>query len=66
MGRYLGLLMPVRLHLLFPLRGRSWLAYPVNESDARQRLRSCGPVTTHLVAGGAPLEQVLARWDGAA
>ncbi len=65
-GRYLGLLLPVRLHLLFPLHDASWLAYPVNESDARQRLGNCRPATVHLVTGGATLETVLARWDGAA
>lgn len=61
---YLGLLMPIRLHLAKPLRGRTWLAYPGNEGDARQRLGGCKPVPVHLVGRGAALETVLARWDG--
>jgi hypothetical protein len=61
---YLQLLIPVRLLLAFPLKGPTWLAYPVNESDAKQRTGSAKPVPVHLVTEGSQFEQIVARWDG--
>ncbi|NJK74678.1 MAG: hypothetical protein HC849_24460 [Oscillatoriales cyanobacterium RU_3_3] len=61
---YLQLLIPVRLLLAFPLKGQTWLAYPVNESDAKQRTGSAKPVPVHLVTEGSQFEQIVARWDG--
>ncbi|MEW6282047.1 MAG: hypothetical protein AB1758_25810 [Candidatus Eremiobacterota bacterium] len=63
-AEYLGLLQPVRLRLAAPLSGRTWLAYPVNESDARQRLGKACPLPVHLVDHGLKLEQVVARNEG--
>ena len=63
---YLRLLAPFRLLLAGRLEDSSWLAYPVNESDARQRLGEAKPVPVHLVVDGDPFEQVKARFDGTA
>ncbi len=63
---YLKLLKPVRLRLARPLHRKTWLAYPVNESDARQRWGAPRPVMVHLVEAAADFEQITARWDGAA
>ena len=48
------------------MQHRTWLAYPANASDARQRLGEARPVLVHLVEQSAAFEQILARWDGAA
>ncbi|MCP5419050.1 MAG: hypothetical protein H6970_00975 [Gammaproteobacteria bacterium] len=63
---YLGLLPAMRWYLALRLRGRTWLAYPFNEGDARQRLGRCQPMPVHLVERGQALEGVIARWDGTA
>lgn len=63
---YLNRLPPLRLRLVRALKGQSWLAYPVNEADARQRGGEAQPVPVHLVTEGAPFEAIVARWDGAA
>ncbi|MEG3847123.1 hypothetical protein QT971_05450 [Microcoleus sp. herbarium19] len=61
---YLQRLVPVRLHLACALQGQTWLAYPVNESDAKQRIGFAKPAAVHLVTEGSQFEQVVARWDG--
>ncbi|MCU0544716.1 MAG: hypothetical protein MUE44_21535 [Oscillatoriaceae cyanobacterium Prado104] len=61
---YLQLLIPVRLLLAFPLQGQTWLAYPVNESDAKQRTGNAKPIPVHLVTEGSQFEPIAARWDG--
>jgi hypothetical protein len=63
-AEYLQLLVPVRLHLACVLQGQTWLAYPVNESDAKQRTGVAKPVPVHLVTEGSQFEQIVARWDG--
>lgn len=63
---YLKLLKPLRLRLAYPLRGQSWLAYPVNASDMQQRLGTAQPVPVHLVTEGAAFEPISARFDGGA
>ncbi len=63
---YLRLLPALRLHLCLRLKGQTWLAYPMNESDARQRLGECKPLPIHLVDRGNALETVIAHWDGGA
>jgi hypothetical protein len=65
-AEYLKLLRPQRLRLVCALRGQTWLAYPVNEADARQRLGEARPLLTHLVTEGAAFEQIVARGDGVA
>ncbi|MDY7013735.1 MAG: hypothetical protein SVX43_09105 [Cyanobacteriota bacterium] len=64
--RYLNLLQPLRLHLVYPLRGQSWLGYPMNESDMQQRFRVAKPIPVHLVTDGGTFEPILARFDGTA
>ncbi|MEZ2251536.1 hypothetical protein [Microcoleus sp.] len=61
---YLQLLVPVRLQLAHVLRGQTWLAYPVNESDVKQRTGFVKPVAVHLVTEGSQFEPIVARWDG--
>lgn len=65
-SEYLALFKPLRMRLIHPVSGRSWLAYPVNEADARQRLRQVGPRLVHLVTAGARLEVAVTRPDGGA
>ena len=65
-AEYLRHLLLLRLRLVHALKGQSWLAYPVNESDARQRWGSAQPVPVHLVTEGAPFETIDVRWDGGA
>ena len=64
LGAYFKLLQPLRLRLIYPLRGKSWLAYPANESDAKQRFGILKPIAVHLVNDGATFESIIARWDG--
>ena len=62
--QYLKLLKPVRARLASQLQGRTWLAYPLNESDAMQRVGAVRPFALHLVADGAQFDSVSARYDG--
>ena len=61
---YFKLLKPLRLRLAYKLERKSWLAYPVNESDARQRFGIVKPMAVHLVTEGTQFEQIIARGDG--
>ncbi|MBI3927593.1 MAG: zinc ribbon domain-containing protein [Armatimonadetes bacterium] len=61
---YLRLMTSLRLRLVARLEGRTWLAYPVNESDAAQRLGGVRPMPVHLVEDGVAFEQIVAGWDG--
>jgi hypothetical protein len=63
---YLRLLPMLRLILVRRLRHASWLAYPANEADASKRFAIREPVRVHLVESAAPLDPILARFDGAA
>ncbi|TAH23706.1 MAG: hypothetical protein EAZ10_12715, partial [Oscillatoriales cyanobacterium] len=63
-AEYLQLLVPIRLQLARVLQGQSWLTYPVNESDAKQRVGFAKPVAVHLVSESSQFEQIVARWDG--
>ena len=65
-AEYLRLLIPLRVRLARPLKGQTWLAYSVNESDARQRVGAVRPLPVHLVTEGAAFETVVARGDGSA
>ena len=64
LAEYLQLLKPIRVLLAYALQGQTWLAYPANESDAKQRTGTAKPVPIHLVAEGAAFETIIARWDG--
>jgi hypothetical protein len=61
---YLQHLQTLRLRLAYRLQNQTWLAYPVNEADMRQRFKVVRPVLVHLVTEGISFEQILARWDG--
>lgn len=63
-AEYLEHFQVFRLRLACILQGKTWLAYPVNEADARQRLRTVKPMPVHLVTEGMSFEQIVARWDG--
>lgn len=61
---YLQLMKPLRMLLAYQLKGQTWLAYPVNESDAKQRIGMAKPVPVHLVTDGGSFEPIIARFDG--
>jgi hypothetical protein len=54
----------IRLRLAYCLQHQTWLAYPINEADMRQRSKAVKPVPVHLVTQGVAFEQILARWNG--
>jgi hypothetical protein len=62
--KYMQQFPQIRLRLARQLRFKSWLAYPVNEADMRQRLKVVKPTTVHLVTEGVVFEQIIARWNG--
>jgi hypothetical protein len=64
LAEYLKLLQPLRVRLAYPLQGQTWLAYPMNESDAKQRIGTAKPVAVHLVSEGTAFELAIARYDG--
>ncbi len=61
---YLQHMPTVRFRLANRLQNQTWLAYPSNEADMRQRFKTVKPVPVHLVAEGAAFEQIIARWNG--
>ncbi|MEC4816048.1 MAG: hypothetical protein SAK29_22665 [Scytonema sp. PMC 1069.18] len=63
-AEYLQNFPQVRLRLAYPLQGQTWLAYPVNEADMRQRLKVVKPIAVHLVTEGVVFEQIIACWNG--
>ncbi|MBX7224011.1 MAG: hypothetical protein K1Y36_29110 [Blastocatellia bacterium] len=64
--QYLKLFEPLRVLLVRRLRRQSWLAYPVNDSDAKQRFGTAQPILVHLVAEGDRFETALVRGAGQA
>ncbi|WP_138496862.1 hypothetical protein [Nostoc sp. PA-18-2419] len=63
-AEYLQHFPQIRLRLAHQLRGQTWLAYPVNEADMRQRLQMVKPIAIHLVTEGIIFDQIIARWTG--
>ncbi|OUL20400.1 hypothetical protein BV378_29945 [Nostoc sp. RF31YmG] len=63
-AEYLQNFPQIRLRLAHKLQGITWLAYPVNEVDMRQRLKVVKPIAVHLVTEGVVFEQIIARWNG--
>lgn len=61
---YLQQFPTIRLRLAYRLQHQTWLAYPVNEADMRQRFKTVKPVTVHLVIEGVAFEQILAHSNG--
>jgi hypothetical protein len=64
-AEYLEGFKQIRLRLAYRIRGGTWLASPVNEAEARQRLGTSEPQQVYLVNEGAQFDQIVARWDGA-
>ncbi|MBD2488152.1 hypothetical protein [Aulosira sp. FACHB-615] len=63
-GEYLQHFPQIRLRLAYQLQGKTWLAYPVNEVDVRQRSQVVKPIAVHLVTEAGVFEQIIARWNG--
>jgi hypothetical protein len=61
---YLQQFPTIRLRLAYRLQHQSWLAYPINEADMRQRFKTVKSVVVHLVTEGVTFEQILVRWNG--
>jgi hypothetical protein len=61
---YLKPFQPFRLRLVQRLQSKTWLAYPVNEADVRQRVGIVRPVPVHLVMEGKVFDQIVVRFDG--
>ncbi len=61
---YLQQFSAIRLRLAYRLQHQTWLAYPINEADMRQRFKTVKPVVVHLATEGVAFEQILARWNG--
>lgn len=64
LAEYFKLLPLLRLRLAYVLKGQTWLAYPINESDSKQRVGTAKPVPVHLVTDGTTFEPIIARYDG--
>ncbi|HEY9701690.1 MAG TPA: hypothetical protein V6C58_04555, partial [Allocoleopsis sp.] len=65
-GTYLKLFPALKLRLINKLRGQTWLAYPCNESDMKQRFKIVKPIIVNLVTEGGSLAEIIARFDGGA
>jgi hypothetical protein len=63
-SEYLQQFPAFRLRLAYRLKQKTWLAYPVNEADIKQRSQQIKPVIVHLVSEGSVFEQIIARFDG--
>jgi len=65
-AEYLKSFPALRVRLVRPLKGTTWLAYPSNEGDAVRRFGSARPIPVYLVTQGDPFEQALAHRAGGA
>ncbi|MCF4970399.1 hypothetical protein [Nostoc sp. CMAA1605] len=63
-AEYLQHFPQIRLRLAHQIQKQTWLAYPVNEADMRQRWKMVKPIAVHLVTEGNIFEQIIARWHG--
>jgi len=63
-AEYLKQFPPLRVRLVRPLAGATWLAYPANEGDMSRRHGMARPIPVHLVAEADPFEQALAHLAG--
>ena len=63
-AEYLQQFPQIRLRLAHQIQKQTWLAYPVNEADMRQRWKMVKPIAVHLVTEGNIFEQIIARWHG--
>jgi len=65
-SEYLRLFKTFRFRLAYKLESQTWLGYPTNEADMRQRLGQAKPIAINLVTQAIHLEQIVARFDGQA
>jgi hypothetical protein len=63
---YLKHFATLRVRLVYQLKNQTWIAYPINEADMRQRFGAVRPVVVHLVSEGAVFDVILVRSLGAA
>lgn len=63
---YLKHLSTLRVRLVYQLKNQTWIAYPINEADMRQRFGAVRPVVVHLVTEATVFDVVLVRSLGAA
>lgn len=66
-AEYLKLFPSLRVRFAYQLKGQTWLAYPANESDMRQRFVSAEmirPFAVHLVTEGQQFETAIVRQVG--
>jgi hypothetical protein len=61
---YLKPFQSFRLRLVQRLQSKTWLAYPVNEADIRQRIGIVRPISVYLVTEGKVFDQIVVRFDG--
>jgi len=61
---YLQSLPSMRFRLCFGDAG-TWIAFPYNMSDAKQRFGHCDPTVIRLVEGASRFGSVVAKYDGA-
>jgi hypothetical protein len=55
----------IRSRLAYCLQDQTWLAYPINEADMRQRFGTVRPMVVHLVTDATVFDVVLVRVLGA-
>lgn len=65
-SEYLQQFPAFRLRLAGRLKQKTWLAYPINETDLKQRTQQIKPAIVNLVGEGSVFEQIIARFDGQA
>jgi hypothetical protein len=63
---YLRSLPLLRSRLAYRLQNQTWLAYPINEADMRQRFGVVRPIVVHLVTDAAAFDVVMVRSLGSA
>lgn len=63
-AEYLKMLPGVRLILVRPLRGASWLAYPANRGEFRYKYGEVKPVVVRLVSQVKAFQIAACRFDG--
>jgi hypothetical protein len=63
---YLRSLPLLRSRLAYRLQNQTWLAYPINEADMRQRFGAVRPIVVHLVTEAMAFDVVTVRSLGSA
>jgi hypothetical protein len=63
---YLNHLPCLRSRLAYRLQNQTWLAYPINEADMRQRFGAVRPIVVHLVTEATAFDVVTVRSLGSA